>query len=161
VAKRIMRRFRINEISAVDEPAQQPAKALLMKRRTGPDDQTLVAAVAKHQAEIREQRQDNMRHEAVAKHQKDLRAEKGASYERAPLPSINVAGPQESGLTVQELDSRIEQYARSHQQGIETVDGALGRLAAQRDPTLRELYAQREALVRDKHAGYTSVETKQ
>lgn len=70
MAKRIMRRFRINEISAVDEPAQQPAKALLMKR--APANSPMLEVVAKHQNEIR-------KHQAVARHQEALRAERAAS----------------------------------------------------------------------------------
>jgi hypothetical protein len=36
--RRIMRALKINEISAVDRPAQEGARALIMKRHEGPDD---------------------------------------------------------------------------------------------------------------------------
>lgn len=74
MAKRtIMRRFRIHEISAVDEPAQQGAKALLMKRRDSTSPR--LAAVAAHQAEVRQQRHDDVRLEAVRRHQSSNHAE--------------------------------------------------------------------------------------
>jgi hypothetical protein len=162
--KRVMRRFRINEISAVDEPAQEPAKAVLMKRAGTASP--MLEIVARHQNEIRKQRRERMAFDsmanAVAKHQESLREEKGASYERAPLPSINDAGPQDVGLSITELEQRLQAYVDGQRTGIETTDQALGRLAAARDPEVRRLYDAIEARKKlgDKHAGYARTETK-
>jgi hypothetical protein len=118
-AKRIMREFEIDEISAVDKPAQRGAEMAIMKRDVSPEARK--AAIADALAALREDWEDTkavleeekrLREEAERKRSKPERKETMYADEVAKARSAGLSGTAAMQKARRENPAAFEKYRR-------------------------------------------------
>lgn len=120
--RRVMRRFRLDEIAAVDAPAQIGARALLLKRASAP----VVPPLEANQEERARTRLHNVRARDEAEREADERA--------ASLRP----------MTLRDLDLRLESLAEQARREGETMQMAYARLERGGEESFRALLTERE-----------------
>lgn len=159
-----MRAFKIDEISAVDRPAQEGARAVIMKRGDAPDGLMSPEEAERREAArptARRKRELELRREELGKELQDLLlaggeaeaiealegevAELEVEIERAR--SEGAMGKADAGplAIMRECEDEIDRLADVCKRAGETREQATDRLAAERHPLLASMVRTRDA----------------
>lgn len=131
----IMRAFKIDELSAVTRPAQEGARALIMKSA----DAALPPALASLGADS----PDVPALEASPEERADERLRNTALRDRAEREAA-ARDAQQQPMTLHDIDVKLEGMAADARTDDETVEQAYRRLLIEREPAFIELLGRRE-----------------
>lgn len=133
--RRVMKEFKIDELAAVDRPAQRGAVALMMKRDDAAMPPALASlgaddpAVPALEASTEERAAERLRNTSL----RDRAEREAAARDAARRP-----------MTLHDIDMRLEALAEDAREEGESMPEAYRRLLIEREPAFVELLRRRE-----------------